>query len=149
MSCSSYLPTRSCSVEIPVSGRRKKPLSRWLGISLVMVGFLAQFSGFKQWLFRGMLEQIQRRWSRNQRAGETTGGAIQVNLAHCSAIYHRGLTSTYVRCVEYLQIGMRRTGKWLPCSLYRPAHFINQDLFTDAQYFCQRHLKVFWPIDLP
>lgn len=124
-------------------------LSRWLGISLVMVGFLAKFSVFKQWLFRGMLKQIQRRWCRNQRAEETNGGAIQINLAYCSAIYHRGLTSTYLGCVEYLQTGMRRSGKWLPCALYRPFHFINQDLFTDAQYFCQRCLKAFWPIDFP
>lgn len=51
------------------------------------------------------------RWRRSQRAGEALGGATQIHLAHCSAIYHIGLTSTYVVRVAYLGTGMRRSGK--------------------------------------
>lgn len=51
------------------------------------------------------------RWNKSQRAGEAVGGAIQIHLAHCSAIYHVGLTSTYVVCAAYLGTAMRHSGK--------------------------------------
>lgn len=47
------------------------------------------------------------RWDKSQRTGEAGGGAIQIHLAHCSAIYHWGLTSMYVVCAAYLGTGMK------------------------------------------
>lgn len=63
------------------------------------------------------------RWSKSQRAGEAVGTAIQIHLAHCSAIYHRGLTSTYVVCAAYLGTGMRQSGKMASLFLVPTSQF--------------------------
>lgn len=66
---------------------------------------------FKQWLVQRNVGVNPERWDKSQRAGEAGGSAIQIHLAHCSAIYHVGLTSAYVVCAEYLGMGMRPDGK--------------------------------------
>lgn len=86
------------------------------------------------------------RWDESQRAGEAVGGAIPNHLAHCSAIYHVGLASTYVVvCAVYLRRGMWENGFPGPHT-GEPVYIINYNLFTGTQYFCQRHLKVFRPV---
>lgn len=69
------------------------------------------------------------RWDKSQRAGEVVGGAIQMHLAHCSAILHPGLTSAYVACAVYLKTGMRHSEKMaslllIPMSQFHKLKFI-------------------------